>query len=187
MSSKPRAAETPTGQEGPTGTQEAPSRTPLRAVKRKSKAPSRQPDLFQQDHPAWSPEETLAAEQIENGLAAVVSMRRKAPYGNVLRWARERDLLERIDRATAYGNPFVVGRDGTLEEVIEKYARRLLCDSDRVSQIRYRLRGKCLACWCAPGPCHGDVLAAIVNCPEERFQELLDTIREKGWAWTRKN
>jgi hypothetical protein len=67
-----------------------------------------------------------------------------------------------IGRPSKWGNPFEIGRDGTRGEVVEKYRGwiktqpQLLADLDK-------LRGKVLGCWCAPLPCHGDVLEEMVN------------------------
>ena len=68
----------------------------------------------------------------------------------------------RIDRRTAWGNPFVVGRDGTRDEVIARYRIELwrqirsgeiaLADLAAIAECDY-------ACWCAPRRCHGEVLA----------------------------
>jgi hypothetical protein len=58
-------------------------------------------------------------------------------------------------------NPFKIGRDGTPEEVLAKYERHLH-DSGLINEI-HELRGRDLACWCAPDPCHGDVLLRLAN------------------------
>jgi len=72
---------------------------------------------------------------------------------------------ERIDRLTAWGNPFAIGRDGTRDEVIERYRTWVTTSDDRGAQwIRdnvHTLYGKTLGCWCAPSACHGDVLLEL--------------------------
>lgn len=68
----------------------------------------------------------------------------------------------RIDRATKWGNPFIIGRDGTRAEVIAKYEEWLLTRLDLLASL-HELRGNRLGCWCAPQPCHGDVLARRAN------------------------
>ena len=79
----------------------------------------------------------------------------------------------RIDRQTHWGNPFVIGKDGNREQVIAKY-RAWIMEPDNAHMIEYakkQLRGKVLGCWCAPKPCHGDVLLEIANqteAPDER-------------------
>ena len=60
-----------------------------------------------------------------------------------------------------WANPF---KDGTREEVIEKY-REHLRTSGLINQIE-ELRGKRLGCWCAPAPCHGEVLIELLNMSE---------------------
>lgn len=85
-----------------------------------------------------------------------------------------------VARPSKWGNPFVVGRDGTREECVFKYRALLagyLCLSSKaspktlrlahayVSKNLWRLRGQDLACWCPldGGPCHGDVLLEAAN------------------------
>ena len=72
----------------------------------------------------------------------------------------------RIDRLTKWGNPFRLRSRASLgerKEVIEAYRCWLLERPDLVEQAKRELRGKNLACWCAPLPCHGDVLIEIAN------------------------
>lgn len=73
--------------------------------------------------------------------------RRAAPPGAVY-----------VGRGTPWGNPFRVGRDGTRSEVIERFRREVLPTLDLTP-----LRGKDLVCWCAPKPCHADVLLEAAN------------------------
>lgn len=68
-----------------------------------------------------------------------------------------------IGRPSRFGNPFKIGRDGNREQVIAKYRDWLLGQPDLVDAVRRELRGKILGCWCAPLPCHGDVLSEIAN------------------------
>ena len=66
-----------------------------------------------------------------------------------------------IGRPSKWGNPFTLGKDGTREEVLEKYSRYL---DERSEKLPYHeLRGKVLGCWCAPLPCHGDILLKLAN------------------------
>lgn len=68
-----------------------------------------------------------------------------------------------IGRPTKWGNPFIVGRDGTREEVIQLYRNHLECRPDLVADAKKELKGMNLICWCAPEACHGDVLIEIAN------------------------
>lgn len=87
-------------------------------------------------------------------------------HGTVVHLKRD-EYDERIDRATVWGNPYVLGHDGTREEVIEKYRSWVLTSSDRpavwVREHVHELRGKRLGCWCAPLACHGDVLLELAG------------------------
>jgi Domain of unknown function (DUF4326) len=67
-----------------------------------------------------------------------------------------------IGRPSIWGNPFEIGRDGTREEVIEKYREYILRKPELLSRLE-NLRGKTLACWCKPKACHGDVLVELLN------------------------
>ena len=62
-----------------------------------------------------------------------------------------------------WGNPFKVGRDGDRNECLAQYEQWLLSQPDLVAKAKRQLRGKVLACWCAPLGCHGFVLARIAN------------------------
>jgi hypothetical protein len=67
-----------------------------------------------------------------------------------------------IGRPGKWGNPFKEGRDGTREEVIEKYEEWFLTQPQLLEGLP-ELKGKVLGCWCAPLPCHGDVLVRLAN------------------------
>jgi hypothetical protein len=67
-----------------------------------------------------------------------------------------------IGRPGKWGNPFVIGRDGTRAEVIAKYRGWLLRNTRLMADLQ-ELRGKDLVCWCAPCACHGDVLLELAN------------------------
>lgn len=66
-----------------------------------------------------------------------------------------------IDRGTVFGNHFIIGRHGNREEVIELYRQdfRIRIRTDPTFKERVlELAGHTLGCWCAPLPCHGDVI-----------------------------
>ena len=71
-----------------------------------------------------------------------------------------------IGRGTLWGNPYVIGRDGTREEVIDKYrvyiVKRLLIEAGLVFELM-KLDGKTLGCYCKPEACHGDVLVGLIE------------------------
>lgn len=81
----------------------------------------------------------------------------------VVHFKRERyDIY--IGRGSKWGNPFVIGRDGSRAEVIAAYEKWLRAQPQLLRDLP-ELRGKVLGCWCAPRPCHGDVLAKLAARP----------------------
>lgn len=73
-----------------------------------------------------------------------------------------------IGRPSKFGNPFVIGKDGDRAAVIEKFRFYLDASPELRTAAVKELSGKVLGCYCAPLPCHGDVLAEVI---------ALDTIR----------
>lgn len=76
---------------------------------------------------------------------------------------------EYIGRGSPLGNPFVIGEDGTREEVIAKYKTYLqvqvqignaliINELDRLAYILMERKELTLICYCAPRPCHGQVI-----------------------------
>jgi len=67
-----------------------------------------------------------------------------------------------IGRPSKWGNPFVIGRDGTREDVIQLYKDWLVKQDHLLARLS-ELKGKNLACYCAPLACHGDILLKLAN------------------------
>lgn len=67
-----------------------------------------------------------------------------------------------IGRPSKWGNPFAIGRDGTREQVIEKYRGWVMSQPHLMGALS-QLKGKRLGCWCAPLACHGDVLKELAE------------------------
>ncbi len=61
-----------------------------------------------------------------------------------------------VSRPSLLGNPYVGGN------AIMLFRRYLLKRPDLLAEVK-KLRGKRLACTCAPRPCHADVIAEIAN------------------------
>lgn len=68
-----------------------------------------------------------------------------------------------VGRPGKWGNPFNIGKDGDRAEVIDKFRRWFYASDAMVAEARRELRGKDLVCWCAPLPCHADVLLKAAN------------------------
>lgn len=79
-----------------------------------------------------------------------------------------------IDRTSLFGNPFHIfsskGENYTREESILKYReyfyRRIKEDEGFRIKVQ-ELKGKKLACWCTPLPCHGDVIIEYLEKTED--------------------
>jgi hypothetical protein len=67
-----------------------------------------------------------------------------------------------IGRPGPLGNPFVIGRDGTREEVIAKHELHVP-EHPELLPLILALRGLVLGCWCAPEPCHGHLYLRLAN------------------------
>ena len=67
-----------------------------------------------------------------------------------------------IGRPSKWGNPFTIGKDGSRDDVIDKYKLWILSNQELLSDLS-ELKDKTLGCWCHPLPCHGDVLVELVN------------------------
>jgi hypothetical protein len=65
-------------------------------------------------------------------------------------------------RKSKWHNPYVVGKDGTREECIERFEGHLKESPDLMGALP-ELRGKILGCHCAPKACHADVLLRLAN------------------------
>lgn len=85
---------------------------------------------------------------------------------------------KKVDRTTIFGNPFVVGKDGTAARCVELFRHLMagkVCLTSGNIEAQERcyyavkaslsaMRGLNLACWCRAGqPCHADVLLEVFN------------------------
>ena len=70
-----------------------------------------------------------------------------------------------IGRPSKWGNPFTIGKDGTRDEVIQKFEDHIR-NNERLLLDLHELKDKVLGCWCPPKPCHGEILIKLV---QERF------------------
>jgi len=84
---------------------------------------------------------------------------------NLICWAEREGYAIRIDRSTRYGNPFVMGEDGTRDAVCDAFELHYLPHKPSInSRIKSgELCGRVLVCHCYPERCHGDCLASLAN------------------------
>jgi hypothetical protein len=86
-------------------------------------------------------------------------------------WRKPPDTVS-VSRPTRWGNYVSVPAAGTPEAhalAVEEYRQAVMAPgrADFRREVRDKLRGKNLACWCPAGwPCHADVLLEIANGEE---------------------
>ena len=72
-----------------------------------------------------------------------------------------------VTRPSKWGNPYRVGRDGTADQCIGAYRKRInenVWTFPSKRDVQSQLRGKNLACFCPlDRPCHADILLEIAN------------------------
>jgi hypothetical protein len=71
-------------------------------------------------------------------------------------------------RKSPFANPYKIGKktyeypEGmTREDVVKEYRNYILSKPELVEQLP-SLKGKKLACWCAPKECHGDIIKQLI-------------------------
>lgn len=68
-----------------------------------------------------------------------------------------------VGRGSPWGNPFVIGQDGSRDDVCNKYEKMVENNPKLKARAREKLRGKSLVCFCKPARCHGDYLLVVAN------------------------
>lgn len=102
----------------------------------------------------WSDSEYERKELVEAGQTVTANIKTD---GQLIAWAQDNGLYVRIDRQTAWGNPFILDEDGDRDQVCDSY--RVYLQYKPSLQSRFDdLRGKVLGCWCYPERCHGNEL-----------------------------
>lgn len=70
---------------------------------------------------------------------------------------------EFIGRPSKVGNPFIIGKDGTRIEVIQKFKDWIITQPELLEYV-YSLEGKRIACYCQLNKsCHGDVIINLID------------------------
>lgn len=108
-----------------------------------------------------SPSLALFVKEEGNLMPRVINIR-KEPFTDYIYAGRPGPL----------GNPYLIGRDGTREEVIDKHLVYFLSDPGLISVVRLG-QGYNWGCYCAPLECHCDIYLHVANCPEDEYLEIL--------------
>jgi hypothetical protein len=68
---------------------------------------------------------------------------------------------------SVFHNPFHVGKDGTRDEVLAKFAAYFYAPEQKslrdLALYAINVDREILGCWCYPLPCHGDIIAGYVK------------------------
>lgn len=67
-----------------------------------------------------------------------------------------------IGRPSKWGNPFEIGKDGTREQVLQKYKQYIL-EKPELLEMLPQLKNEILGCFCKPNACHGDILIELLK------------------------
>ena len=92
---------------------------------------------------------------------------------NIRNRKQYKDKGEYIGRPTVLGNPFAVTKTQPRKIAIERYSIWLndalkhdyppvLEELDRLFSILIKEQSLTLLCWCAPEPCHGDIIKEVL-------------------------
>ncbi len=65
-------------------------------------------------------------------------------------------------KGSKWQNPFIIGKDGTRIEVIQKFEKYIRTKPELLKDL-YELDNKILGCWCGKKACHGQILIKIRN------------------------
>jgi transcriptional regulator with XRE-family HTH domain len=117
----------------------------------------------------WSDDERELLKLLRDGQTVVVSLR---SHTNLIAWATDADLYERVDRKSPWGNPFLLPDDGNRDDVIRAYALHYLPHKPSLLPKIGALKGKALGCWCAPEPCHAHVLRWLAEADGDQAPTL---------------
>ncbi|WP_243789274.1 DUF4326 domain-containing protein [Saccharopolyspora gloriosae] len=116
----------------------------------------------------WTDDERERASQLLDGHAIVVNVRKQGPHRHLVPWLERQELLTYVGHsgprhswaASDFASPFVKEAKSDREAMVRHYDQWLDEQPDLVRRLREgELGGRALGCWCAPKPCHADVLA----------------------------
>ncbi|SFS92315.1 DUF4326 domain-containing protein [Saccharopolyspora flava] len=125
--------------------------------------------MLPEEASCWSDDEREQADALLDGHAVVVNVRKDGPHKHLVPWLVDQDLLTYVGHSgprhgwpqSDFASPFVSEAKTDREAMVRHYEQWLDDQPDLVGRLREgELAGRALGCWCAPKPCHADVLAA---------------------------
>lgn len=120
----------------------------------------------------WTEDERARATEVLEGRSTVVNVRKGGPHKHLVPWLVSEGLVVYVGKgsqrhswsASDFANPFVKEAKSDREKMVRDYEQWLDDQPELLRRIeRGELASRALACWCAPQPCHADVLARHAN------------------------
>jgi len=81
---------------------------------------------------------------------------------HAMKWAKDNERFQQIDRWSDWGNPFLIGGDGNRDTVCESFKVYFNLKLELKEKVK-QLKGKALGCHCYPLRCHGDHLKQLAD------------------------
>lgn len=81
---------------------------------------------------------------------------------HAMKWAKDNNRFQQIDRWSDWGNPFLIGGDGNRDTVCESFKVYFNLKLELNQKVK-QLKGKALGCHCYPLRCHGDHLKQLAD------------------------
>lgn len=103
----------------------------------------------------WLDDEKERKAKVEAGQSVVANQQRDK---NLIQWAESKGKVVRVDRGSAFGNPFILGTDGDRDAVCDAYENHYLPHKPSILRSLPTLKGKVLVCHCYPARCHAESL-----------------------------
>lgn len=117
---------------------------------------------------SWNDDERERADALLDGHTIVVNVRKDGPHKHLVPWLEEQGLLTYVGHAgprhhwpeSEFASPFLKEAKIDREAMVRHYEQWLDEQPNLLAELREGvLNGRALGCWCAPKPCHADVLA----------------------------
>lgn len=120
----------------------------------------------------WSRAERSLATALLDGWTVVVNVRKGGPHKNLVPWLEELGKIIYVGHAgprhswpeSDFANPFLGMARTDRAGMVRKYREWLSSKAGLLRRVDGgEFTGRALGCWCAPQPCHADVIAEEVS------------------------
>jgi len=101
----------------------------------------------------------LLIEKMKQGKTVVLNINTNF---HAMKWAKDNNRFQQIDRWSDWGNPFLIGGDGNRDTVCESFKVYFNLKLELNQKVK-QLKGKALGCHCYPLRCHGDHLKQLAD------------------------